>query len=265
MSEVLLTNASVVAGLMLAVWVVSIPLRNVSIVDLAWGFGFVCIAWVSVLVASTDSVTAGWTERPSMCLLPLCTTLWGLRLTGYLAWRNHGRPEDKRYAAMRARRGNAFWWQSLFVVFLLQGVVMWVVSLPVQVGVAQAESGWAWVHAIGLVLWSVGLFFETVGDWQLARFKAQPENRGQVMDRGLWRYTRHPNYFGDFCVWWGLYALAAAHGASVWTVVSPLLMSIFLLRVSGVTLLEQSLREEKPDYAEYVRRTNAFVPWFPRS
>lgn len=262
MTGLLLTNAALIAGIMVAVWLVSLPLRDVSIIDIVWGLGFVSVSW------STYWLTADPTEQIGSCparwLLPALTTVWGLRLSGHLAWRNHGRPEDKRYARMRTRRGPRFWWQSLYVVFLLQGAVMWLVSLPLQVGIAAATPAWSAWHAVGIALWLVGLFFEAVGDWQLAVFKRNPDNRGKVFDAGLWRYTRHPNYFGDFCVWWGLFLIALSGRGVWWTVVSPLLMSLFLMKVSGVTLLEKSLNEDKPEYAAYQRRTNAFFPWFPR-
>jgi len=265
MADVYLVNAGLVLGLMLLIWAVSVLLRNVSIVDLVWGLGFVAIAWATLSVRWHRESPTQLFESPSVWLLPLCTTVWGVRLSGYLAWRNHGQGEDKRYAAMRERRREAFWWRSLYVVFLLQGVVMWIVSLPIQVGIGQAQPGWSLLHLLGIAMWALGLTFETLGDWQLARFKQDPDNRGRVLDRGLWRYTRHPNYFGDFCVWWGLYSLAAANGVAVWTVFSPAVMTLLLMRVSGVSLLEKSLSREKPDYAEYVRRTNAFFPWFPQS
>jgi len=264
MTELLLTNAAVVAGLMFAVWLLSLPRRDVSIVDIAWGLGFVLVAWTTAWRAASATTLSATLERPSTWLLPVCTTLWGLRLSGYLAWRNHGRGEDKRYAAMRARRPETFWRQSLVSVFALQGAVMWFVSLPLQAGIARAGAGWSPLHLLGVAGWGVGLWFETVGDWQLARFRQQPDSAGRVLQTGLWRYTRHPNYFGDFCVWWGLYLIAAAQGAAWWTVGSPLAMSYFLLRVSGVPLLEASLRADKPEYADYIRRTSAFFPRPPR-
>ena len=152
---------------------------------------------------------------------------------------------------------------SLFVVFWLQGLIMWVVALPIQVAHFGATA-LGWLDAIGVGVWMAGWLFESVGDWQLARFKANAENHGKVMDRGLWRYTRHPNYFGDFLVWWGLYLVAAATGAW-WTVISPLLMSILLIRVSGVALLERSLKEKRPDYKDYAARTSSFFPWPPKT
>jgi steroid 5-alpha reductase family enzyme len=262
MTELFLINAALIASLMTAVWLASLLLRNVAIIDIAWGMGFLIIGWSSWLFASDSSGDHPF-QIPSRWVLPGLTTLWGLRLSLYLAWRNLGKPEDKRYAAMRRKRGNSFWWQSLFIIFGLQGVLMWIVSLPVQVGIVTALPGWRPLHFLGLALWAVGFFFESVGDWQLAKFKSHPHNAGRVLDRGLWRYTRHPNYFGDFCVWWGLWFISVAHLHGLWTLISPALMSLLLLRVSGVTLLESTLIQEKPEYEQYVRRTSPFFPWPP--
>ncbi len=153
---------------------------------------------------------------------------------------------------------------SIYVVFLLQGAVMWAVSLPLQAGITLAQPGWTPWHGLGIVLWTVGILFETIGDLQLARFKAVSDNQGKVMNKGLWRYTRHPNYFGDFLVWWGLYTIAIAHGNGLWTFIGPLTMSVFLIRISGVTLLEKSLHETRPGYRAYTRETSSFLPWFPK-
>lgn len=245
----------IVAGAMVALWLLSLRLRDASIVDIFWGIGFVSIAWITLLAAGGAPARA----RVTVGL----TTLWGLRLAGYLAWRNLGKGEDPRYAAMRRHHGAAWPLRSFFIVFGLQGVLMWIVSVPVQAAVrAPSPPALGALDFAGMALVLAGTMFEGIGDLQLARFKRDPENRGRVMDRGLWRYTRHPNYFGDFLVWWGLFAIAAATGAW-WTVVSPALMSLLLLRVSGVTLLEKSLRT-RPGYEEYVRRTSAFLPWPPR-
>jgi steroid 5-alpha reductase family enzyme len=195
-------------------------------------------------------------------LLTVLVTVWGLRLSGYLIWRNLGKPEDFRYREMRARAPRWFWLVSLFQVFLLQGALMWVISAPVVV--TQLGGGAVyWLDYLGIALWAVGLFFESVGDIQLARFKSHPGSKGKVMDRGLWRYTRHPNYFGDFAVWWGYFLIAAAGGAW-WTVFSPIVMSVLLLRVSGVAMLERTISKRRPDYEEYARRTNAFFPGPPK-
>jgi steroid 5-alpha reductase family enzyme len=250
----LATLATIVAAMAL-LWLLSLLRRDASIVDPFWGTGFVIVA-----------VTASWLNYPpgsrSMLLLVL-TTIWGLRLSLYLLWRNWSHGEDRRYQAMRAHHGLRFWWVSLFTVFLLQAAILWFVSLPIQVSMSWNEATpLGWLDGLGLLVWSIGLAFESIGDWQLARFKADPANTGRVMDRGLWHYTRHPNYFGDFCVWWGIYLVAVAGGAW-WTILSPLLMSFFLLKVSGVSLLERTITDRRPDYAAYQARTNAFFPGPP--
>ena len=250
-------NAGVVGGTMLCVWAISLILRDVSIVDLVWGAGFVFIAWVSFLLTGAPTAQK-W-------IIVGLTSLWGIRLTGYLAWRNLGKPEDFRYHEMREKHGTGFSLRSLFTVFGLQGMIMWVVSLPLQAGQCENNQDRIGILAVlGMVLWSVGFLFESVGDWQLARFKADPDNAGQVMDRGLWRYTRHPNYFGDFLVWWGLYCVSFGRGTAWWSVIGPIVMSVFLLRVSGVTLLESSLKTRKKGYESYIRRTHAFFPLPPK-
>ena len=255
---VLLVNAGVIAGLMLGLWLVSLALRDASIVDIFWGAGFVVVAWTTRLVAD-GSDARGW-------LLVALTTVWGVRLAGYLAWRNLGKGEDFRYQAMRRRHGSRFPLVSLYLVFGLQGVLMWVVSLPVQVGqVPASPDGLIWLDFVGIAFWAIGIFFETVGDLQLARFKKDPAAKGKVMDRGLWRYTRHPNYFGDFMVWWGLFLVALATGDAWWTVIGPIVMSVLLIRVSGAALLEKSLKKRRAGYDEYVRRTSAFFPRPPRA
>jgi len=254
--ELLGLAALTIAIYMLGFWLVSLAVTDVSIVDIGWGLGFVVVSWVSLLAEARLSGVP--------LLLVLLCTLWGLRLSGYLAWRNHGQPEDRRYAAMREKHGNGFWWISLFTVFGLQGVVMWVVALPLVVGIGSAGDLLNWWQFLGILVWMVGIVFEAVGDWQLARFKAQPDSEGRVCDRGLWRYTRHPNYFGDFCIWWGHWLISISSLALAWTVVSPLVMSVFLLKFSGVGMLESDITDRRPEYAEYQRRTSTFFPWWPR-
>ena len=256
LSQTLLTNFVVIVLVMFALWIAGLIRRDVSIVDPFWGVGFALVAWLSwMLNAPTES---------RVLLLVSLTTIWGVRLSAFLLWRNWRQGEDRRYAAMRAHHGSRFWWVSLGSVFLLQGAILWFVSLPIQVAAsANSPATIGWLDAAGFIIWATGLLFEAVGDWQLARFKADPKNAGRVMDRGLWRYTRHPNYFGDFCIWWGLYLIATAGGAS-WTLGSPLLMSLLLLKVSGVTLLEKTIHDRRPDYAAYQARTNSFLPGPPK-
>jgi steroid 5-alpha reductase family enzyme len=205
-------------------WLLSLARRDASLIDPFWGLGFVIIAWLA------------WYWAPAvtwrMSLLVVLVSLWGLRLFGYLLWRNwQHREEDHRYAAMRAKHGKRFWWISFFTVFMLQGMILWFVSLPIQLVAMKAiDTPFNIFDGLGVALWLVGIGFEWIGDWQLARFRANPSHHGQVLDTGLWRYTRHPNYFGDFCVWWGLYMITISGGAN-WMILSPLVMSWLLLRV----------------------------------
>jgi steroid 5-alpha reductase family enzyme len=257
MSSVLAATAATVASAMLALWWVSLARRDASIVDIFWGPGFALVAAVAAWVG-----TGGDPARGALSLAAVA--LWGLRLGAYLFWRNAGAGEDPRYQAMRRRHGERFGLVSLRTVFGLQAALMWTISLPVQVVHVSAGGPLGVGDALGVLLFSVGLGFEAIGDWQLARWKRDPASRGQVLQTGLWRYTRHPNYFGDALVWWGLYAIAAGTPAGVWTLPSPLLMSFLLLRVSGVPLLERGLRKRRPGYAEYAARTSAFFPWPPK-
>jgi steroid 5-alpha reductase family enzyme len=252
----LAVEAGVVLAMLTALWAVSVAVRDSSIVDVFWGSGFVVVAWAGFALGEGDG---------RRLLLALLVTVWGLRLTLHLARRNLGKGEDYRYAEMRRRHGESWPLRSLAVVFWLQGALMWIVSLPVQAAMADsADARLGALVGIGAALWVVGFAFESVGDLQLARFKADPANRGRVMDRGLWRYTRHPNYFGDFCVWWAVWLVALAAGAPWWTAVGPALMSVLLIRVSGVALLERSLVKRREGYADYVARTSAFFPRPPR-
>jgi steroid 5-alpha reductase family enzyme len=247
-----------IAAAMLGLWLLSLALRDASIVDVFWGLGFVLIAH------GVRATAAGYSPRA--WLVTALVTLWGVRLAAYLCWRNWGAGEDHRYQAMRRRYGARFWLVSLAVVFGLQATLLWVISLPVQLAIAApTPTALGPLDALGTVLVLVGVAFETVGDLQLARFKADPANRGRVMDRGLWRYTRHPNYFGDAVVWWGLFCFALTTPSHAWTIVGPLLMTWLLTRVSGVPLLERKLAKTRSGYAEYAARTSSFVPWPPKA
>ena len=243
--------------LLTLVWMLSVRLRDASIADVCWGLGFVMLVWVYFGLSPTAT--------PRSWLVAALTTLWGIRLAVHIFRRSHGNGEDRRYQAKRAADGTAFWWRSLFTVFWLQGALMWCVSLPLLLAVRATQPfGLTVVDGFGVLLFAIGFGFEVVGDYQLERFKAQPGNRGTVLDSGLWRYTRHPNYFGDAVVWWGLYAIATSTPDGWSTILSPLLMTVLLMRVSGVTLLEEALTASKPGYRAYIARTPAFFPWFPR-
>ena len=184
--------------------------------------------------------------------------LWSFRLSFYITKRNVGKCEDHRYQAIRARNEPGFTWKSLYLVFWLQALLAWVISLPV-LGAFASNRPLGVLDWLGLALWVVGFVFEAGADWQLARFRKNPANAGKVMDRGLWHYTRHPNYFGEFCIWWGFWLIALSAGAW-WSIVGPLLITFLLLKVSGVALLEKDIGNRRPQYADYVLKTNAFFP-----
>lgn len=235
-------------------WLVSLARRDVSIVDSLWSLFF-------LLAAAVYAATAPDAGPRTLLVLTL-VVVWALRLSAYITWRNRGEGEDRRYQAIRRNNEPHFAFKSLYIVFGLQGLLAWLISLPLLAAIGSGAAINA-LDFIGAGLWAVGMAFEAGGDYQLARFKAHAENQGKVMDRGLWRYTRHPNYFGEFCIWWGFYAIALAGGAW-WAVVSPLVMTGLLLRVSGVALLEKDIGERRPAYREYITRTNAFFPGPPR-
>jgi steroid 5-alpha reductase family enzyme len=253
----LLWNFVAVMGFMIAVWVLSVAIKNAGIADTFWGLGFVLVAWITFWGAG------GYPGR--RLLITLLVTAWGLRLALHIGTRSWGKGEDRRYQNWRRQYGEKFWWVSLFTVFLLQGLLLWIISLVSQVGQwSVTPDRFVWLDGAGLLVWAVGFFFEAVGDYQLAAFKKNPANRGKVMNLGLWRYTRHPNYFGECLMWWGIFFITLATPGSLWTIVSPLTITFLLLKVSGVTLLERTIVETRPDYREYMERTSAFFPWFPK-
>jgi steroid 5-alpha reductase family enzyme len=255
--EIYAIAALVILGFMTTVWLVSLLLRDSSIVDIFWGTGFVVSNWVYFALTPDGFPARKW-------LIGVLVTIWGLRLSLYILWRNWGKGEDFRYRQWREEAGPKWWWQSFFKVFLLQGFLMWIISAPLLAAqISPALDRLAVLDLVAVPVWLIGFFFEAVGDLQMARFKADPANKGKVLSSGVWRYTRHPNYFGDATQWWAYYLIAASAGG-FWTIFSPILMTVLLLRVSGVTLLEKTLKETKPGYKEYVESTSAFIPWFPR-
>jgi steroid 5-alpha reductase family enzyme len=245
-----------VLAMMTVVWVASLARRDASIVDVFWGVGLVLAGWIYFLMGEERTLRGA--------VVVGLVTLWAVRLSLYILWRNRGHGEDYRYQEMRERHRQAFPLWSLVFVFWFQAALLWVISMPLHQAQHPERASLTLLDALGIVLFLVGFAFEAGGDWQLARFKADPGNAGRVMDRGLWRYTRHPNYFGDALVWWGLFCFAAATPGGWRTIYSPLLMTVLLMRVSGVVLLEKRLNDTKPAYRGYAERTNAFFPWFPR-
>jgi steroid 5-alpha reductase family enzyme len=235
-------------------WVVSFLKRNVAIVDSLWALFFLaaCAAYAN----AADALT----ERGLIVLV--LVVIWALRLSGHITIRNLGHGEDYRYQAIRRNNEPGFEFKSAYIVFGLQAVLAWIISLPLFVAIG-SDAPLTILDYAALCLWMLGFAFETIADWQLAAFKRAPGNAGKVFDRGLWRYSRHPNYFGECCLWWGFY-LFAAGGGGWYAVVSPLVMTVLLLRVSGVALLERAMVERRPEYREYIARTNAFLPGLPR-
>jgi steroid 5-alpha reductase family enzyme len=246
-----------IIGLMSVLWIISVIIKNVSIVDLFWGFGFV-LTNVFYFIS-----TEGFGSRKTILLI--LVSVWGLRLSGYLAWRNIGKGEDYRYKQFRIKYGEKrYWWISFFQTFLLQGILMWLISIPL-LGAQYfgPEKSLCILDYAGIALWIIGFIYEAGGDYQLAVFKSSPSNKGKVLSSGFWRYTRHPNYFGDSSVWWA-YGLICLAAGSILPVLGSLLMTALIIKVSGVTLLEKTLKDKKPEYKEYIEKTSAFFPWFPK-
>lgn len=240
----------VILGVGVVSWLVSVIKKDVSFVDSLWSLFFLIAAAVFAIEAQALSVKG-------MLVLAL-VAIWSLRLSIYITARNWGEPEDYRYQTIRANNEPGFAFKSLYIVFGLQGVLAWLIALPLLPAIT-SDASLNLLDFAALLLWIVGFVFEAGGDYQLAKFKARKDNEGQVLNTGLWRYTRHPNYFGDFCIWWSFFLFALASGGW-WSIASPLLMSILLLKVSGVAMLEKTISTRRPKYAEYIRSTNAFFP-----
>jgi len=257
LGQLMLSSACVALSLILWVWVVSIRIWDASIIDIFWGIGFVLIAALCL--------AAGSGNPGRRIALAAMASLWGLRLAIHIARRNHGRDEDFRYARLRERDGNRFWLTSLYRIYLVQAVLMWLVALPLQVGSVHGTGrGLGLLDLAGVVVWAAGLGFEAVGDLQLARFTADPANYRRVMDGGLWRYTRHPNYFGDVVAWWGIGLVALGAGGAWWALIGPALNTLVLTRGTGKPLLEETIGQRRPGYADYVLRTSGFIPLPPK-
>jgi len=254
--QIYLKALLVILSMMTILWLISVFLKNVSIVDLFWGIGFIVASGVYYYY------TDGNPYRKAIILA--LVIIWGLRLSIYLAWRNHGKGEDFRYKEFRRKYGvDRYWWISYFQVFLVQGLLMWLISAPLLGAQYIHDSGNpGFLDIIAILVWLTGFIFEAGGDFQLARFKSDPQNKGKLLTTGFWRYTRHPNYFGDSAVWWA-YGILAISGGSYFPIIGSVLMTAIIIKVSGVALLEKSLKGKKPGYEEYIKSTNAFIPWIP--
>lgn len=254
----LFSQASVIILIFVTVlWVWSVFIKNVSIVDIFWGLGFVIVN--AFYVFNSGELT---TRKIVILIL---VSIWGFRLAIYLAFRNIGKGEDFRYQEFRKNFGpKRYWWFSFFQTFLLQGILIMIVSLPLLGINSSTNTGMlAPLDYIGIFIWVIGFMFEAGGDFQLARFKSNPTNKGKVLNTGFWKYTRHPNYFGDSMVWWA-YAIFSIAAGSYWQIIGSVIMTVLIIKISGVSLLEKTLKETKPQYRDYIKKTNAFFPWFPK-
>lgn len=257
MMTLFLQASLLILVLVTILWLWSVVIKNVSIVDLFWGFGF-------VVVNAFYFLNSGDFNNRKILLLVL-VTIWGLRLTIYLSWRNIGKGEDFRYQEFRRKYGpDRYWWFSFFQTFLLQGILMMMVSLPLLgVNKGARAHDLNLLDYLGVIVWVIGFVFEAGGDYQLARFKQDPKNKGKILNTGFWKYTRHPNYFGDSAVWWAFGLLSIAAG-SYWQAIGSIIMTLLIIKISGVALLEKSLNNNKPQYQEYIQKTSSFFPWFPK-
>lgn len=237
-------------------WLVSLKKKNVTIADSMWGAGFIIITWLTFILGD------GYLVRNVIITVPV--TIWGLRLSYHITRRSIGKPEDPRYTEWRNEYGNKFPVVSLFRVFLVQGLFMWLIALSIQLAqlFPRPESLTLSDYA-GLGIWVIGFIIESSADRQLAHFIKDPANRGRVMRYKLWRYSRHPNYFGEATIWWGIYVICCATEYGFLTIISPMLITYTLLKITGVSLMEQTMFKGNAEYEDYKRTTSSFIPWFP--
>jgi steroid 5-alpha reductase family enzyme len=247
--------ALLLLGYMSCMYIIGLVARDNSLIDIAYGPAFVVASWGAWLSGGA----AGF--RP--LLLLTLVTLWGVRLGVHIGLRHRGKGEDFRYRAFREAWGKTLVWRSFLQIYVLQGAVVFVVALPILLSIASPGGGLVWTDFLGILLFGLGFFFEAVGDWQLTRFKKDPANRGRTIEEGLWRYTRHPNYFGEAVLWWGIFCIGLGSPIGLWGLISPLTICFLLLKVSGIPMLEAKYNGN-PQFEAYKARTNAFFPWFPK-
>ncbi|MFO7636442.1 MAG: DUF1295 domain-containing protein [Clostridia bacterium] len=249
-----MTDILIIIGIYFSVWfLLSVVLKNSAIVDIGWGPGFVLVTWILLL---KDPSLPGW-------ITTVLVSLWGLRLAIHIFRRNYKKPEDFRYANFRKAWGKTFYIRAYFQLFLFQGVLMFLISLPIVAIHGSGTVRVVWLMVLGMLVWIIGFTLEAVGDRQLKVFIRNPLNKGKLIDRGLWKYTRHPNYFGEALLWWGIFLIALAAGAPWWAIIGPLTITILVRFVSGVPMLEKGLAKYE-GFEEYKRKTSIFIPWFPK-
>jgi steroid 5-alpha reductase family enzyme len=244
---------SLLLAVLLAVifWVISVKKKDVSIVDSAWSLFFIVIASYIYTSQASEDIRSG--------IVLLLVYIWGLRLSFYITYRHWGKPEDHRYQTIRQNNEPYFAYKSLYLIFIFQAVVAWIIAIPLYYAIISDQS-WSWLDWVGLGLWTVGFCFESIADYQLWSFKKKEINRGKICTTGLWRYTRHPNYFGEFLIWWGFFCLSLSPG-QYFTIISPIIMTFLLMKFSGVALLEKTM-VQRNGYEDYIKQTNAFFPGF---
>lgn len=255
--QYLAINLSSIMIFMFCGWLISLLVKKASIADRMWGLGFVLVAWLSFYQSGNFNARK--------LLLSILPTIWGLRLFLHITARSWGKPEDKRYAAWRKEHGSIFWIVSLFKVFILQGFFLFGVSFVLQYGIySSTSSNLTWLDYIGIVIWIFAIIYESIADWQLLSFKRDKQNKGKIMNRGLWSLSRHPNYFGEALLWWGIYIIVISNPYGFITIFSPILITYSLLKISGVTMMESVVFSSNKRYQEYKKKTNAFFPGFKK-
>jgi len=242
---------------MIILWFISVIIKNVSIVDVFWGLGFVIVNGIYFYLSENFQIRS--------IIILLLVSIWGLRLSIYLGLRNIGKGEDFRYQEFRRQYGpHRYWWFSFFQVFLLQGTLIMIISLPLLgVHYFSEYKELGILDYIAIIIWLIGFVFESLGDYQLAKFKKDPRNKDKVLNTGLWKYTRHPNYFGDTVVWWA-YAIFCISAGAYWPIFGSVIMTFLIIKVSGVALLEEDISGRRPEYKMYIDKTSSFFPWLPK-
>ncbi len=256
--EIMVYNFAAVILMMLCGWIYSLIKNNVTIADSLWGLGFILIAWITFFQSD------GFIYRK--IIVVTLVTLWGLRLFLHITKRNKGKGEDPRYTEWRKEYGDNFRFVSLFKVFLVQALFLWIISLSLQLGaLSDAPDNLTFFDIAGLIIWITGFMIESFADYQLSSFLRKPENKGRVMNQKLWRYSRHPNYFGESSMWWGIFVISLSVPYGFAAVISPVVITYTLLRITGVTLMEEKIFGNNPEYKKYVETTSSFIPWFPKT
>ena len=255
MNEVILFSAVAILMYMVLVFVWATLIKDNSIVDIGWGLGFVVVAAVGLFIIPSP--------QPFHYVLLGMVGIWGIRLSGYIFGRHRNVGEDYRYAQWRKEWGKYVVPRAFFQIFMLQGVFMYIIALPLIIAMGNSAVGLNWMSYIGIALWLIGFLFEAVGDWQKSKFKANPANQGKIMQSGLWRYTRHPNYFGEALLWWGIWVFVLPAGYWYVSIISPIILTFLLTKVSGVAMLERKYKGNK-EFENYARKTSAFIPWWPK-